>query len=105
MERAGKMIAMMSVEEFERQLEFYCNRPFGHKPPGTLVMACREYLVLMKGGLIEPTPAMVEEGAQRLVRWEGDSKWPDSWSSNDVRISRMEAERVWRSMAAEYLKK
>lgn len=48
---------------------------------------------------LEPTAAMIEAGAQRLVRWEtGQEKWPESWSALDVRASRNDAERVWRSM-------
>lgn len=47
---------------------------------------------------LEPTPAMIEAGAQRLVRWEDGCVWPDSWSKMDVRASRNDAERVWRSM-------
>lgn len=48
---------------------------------------------------LNPTPAMIEAGAQRLVRWEtGNEKWPESWSKMDVRASRNDAERVWRSM-------
>ena len=48
---------------------------------------------------LDPTPAMVEAGAQRLVRWEtGNEKWPDAWSKLDVRAARNDAERCWRSM-------
>lgn len=47
---------------------------------------------------LEPTPAMIEAGAQRLVSWEDNSKWPDSWDRLQVAAARQEAERVWRSM-------
>lgn len=48
---------------------------------------------------LEPTAAMIEEGAQRLVRLEtGEEVWPDSWDWLQVRAARQEAERVWRSM-------
>ena len=47
---------------------------------------------------LEPTAEMIDEGAQRLVRWEDDCVWPDSWSALDVAAARNEAERVWRSM-------
>lgn len=48
---------------------------------------------------LDPTPAMIEAGAQRLVRWEtGNEKWPDAWSKLDVRAARNDAERCWRSM-------
>ena len=30
-------------------------------------------------GLQEPTPEMIEAGAQALVSWENGSVWPDSW--------------------------
>ena len=48
---------------------------------------------------LEPSPKMIEAGAQRLVRWEtGKEKWPDAWSMLDVRAARNDAERCWRSM-------
>lgn len=48
---------------------------------------------------LDPTPDMIEAGAQRLVRWEtGEEKWPDAWSALDVRAARNDAERCWRSM-------
>ena len=48
---------------------------------------------------LEPTPEMIEEGAQRLVSWEtGEEVWPDSWDGLQVAAARQEAERVWRSM-------
>ena len=48
---------------------------------------------------LAPTEEMLEAGAQRLVRWEtGQEKWPDSWTALDVRASRHDAERCWRSM-------
>lgn len=51
---------------------------------------------------LEPTPEMIEAGAQRLVRWEDDCEWPDSWSPMQVAAARNEAERVWRSMYLEW---
>lgn len=45
-----------------------------------------------------PTREMIDAGAQRLVRWEGDCTWPDSWDKLEVSAARNEAERVWRSM-------
>lgn len=47
---------------------------------------------------LAPTPAMVDEGAQRLVSWDDNCTWPDSWSPLQVAAVRNEAERVWRSM-------
>ena len=47
---------------------------------------------------LDPTPEMIEAGAQRLVRWEDGCTWPDSWSVLQVAAARNEAERVWRSM-------
>jgi archaellum component FlaC len=47
---------------------------------------------------LEPTKEMIEAGAQRLVSWEDNSVWPDSWSPLHVAAARNEAERVWRSM-------
>lgn len=50
----------------------------------------------------EPTHAMIEAGAQRLVRWEDGCVWPDSWSPAQVVAARNDAERVWRSMYLEW---
>lgn len=47
---------------------------------------------------LEPTPAMIEAGAQRLVSWEDGCEWPRSWDALQVRAARNDAERVWRSM-------
>ena len=47
---------------------------------------------------LDPTPEMIDAGAQRLVRWEDGCVWPDSWSGLEVAAARNEAERVWRSM-------
>lgn len=48
---------------------------------------------------LEPTPAMIEAGAQRLVHWrDEDSRWPEDWDEWMVVASRNDAERVWRSM-------
>jgi hypothetical protein len=47
---------------------------------------------------IEPTTEMIEAGAQRLVSWEDNCVWPNSWSALQVAAARNEAERVWRSM-------
>jgi len=43
------------------------------------------------------TPEMIEAGAQRLVAWEENSEWPDSWDSMTVAAARNDAERVLRS--------
>jgi hypothetical protein len=43
------------------------------------------------------TPAMIEAGAKRLVRWEDDSTWPDSWRDIDIAAAKQDAERVIRS--------
>ncbi|NWN92259.1 hypothetical protein HLV39_12225 [Marinobacter adhaerens] len=43
------------------------------------------------------TPEMIEAGAQRLLAWEDDSPWPDSWDSMAVAAARNDAERVLRS--------
>ena len=45
-----------------------------------------------------PTPEQIEAGAQRLVRWEDDCTWPDSWDASVVAAARREAERVYLSM-------
>lgn len=45
-----------------------------------------------------PTPEMIDAGAQRLVSFEENSVWPDSWDALQVAAARNEAERVWRSM-------
>jgi hypothetical protein len=47
---------------------------------------------------LEPTPEMIEAGAQRLVSWTDDAVWPDSWVALQLAAARNEAERVWRSM-------
>lgn len=47
---------------------------------------------------LDPTPEMIEAGAQRLVRWDEGSVWPTSWTKLEVAAARNEAERVWRSM-------
>lgn len=47
---------------------------------------------------LEPTPEMIEAGAQRLCRFEEGTKWPDDFSPLQVMAARNEAERVWRSM-------
>jgi hypothetical protein len=44
-----------------------------------------------------PTPAMIDEGAQRLASFEDGSVWPDSWEAGDVAQMRIHAERVLRS--------
>lgn len=49
---------------------------------------------------VEPTPEMIDKGAQRLVRFEDGSVWPDSFDSLDQAAAKNEAERVWRSMLA-----
>lgn len=48
--------------------------------------------------VLEPTPSMIDAGAQRLVSWEDGCVWPDSWDALQVAAARNEAERVWRSM-------
>jgi len=40
------------------------------------------------------TPEMIEAGAQRLVAWEENSEWPDSWSQMAIAAARNDAERV-----------
>jgi hypothetical protein len=47
---------------------------------------------------LEPTTEMIEAGAQRLVSFEENSTWPDSWTPLQVAAARNESERVWRSM-------
>ena len=56
------------------------------------------------GAPLDPTPEMIEAGAKRLVIWEGDCIWPDSWSGAQVAAARTEAERVWRSMWAAFFR-
>jgi len=43
------------------------------------------------------TAKMINQAAQRLVRWEPGSVWPDSWSALDVAAARQDAERALRS--------
>ena len=50
---------------------------------------------------LTPTPEMIEAGAQRLVNWQDDTVWPDSFSDDELRLWRTLAERVWRSMWTE----
>ena len=45
-----------------------------------------------------PSPEMIEAGAKRLVSWEAESKWPDSWSPLVRAAAKNDAERCWRSM-------
>lgn len=47
---------------------------------------------------LHPTPAMIEEGAKRLLRWQDDSVWPDSWEPLQISCAKQDAERVWQSM-------
>ena len=47
---------------------------------------------------LEPTPTMIEAGAQRLMSWDDESVWPDSWTPLQIMAARNDAERVWRSM-------
>ena len=46
---------------------------------------------------IKITDAMIEAGAQRLVHWEDESVWPDSWNPCIVAAAKQDAERVIRS--------
>ena len=46
---------------------------------------------------IEPTQAMIEEGAQAIVQWENESKWPESWGSDAAR-HRKDARRAYMAM-------
>ena len=46
---------------------------------------------------MHPTPDMIDQAAQRLVRWEGDCTWPDSWDALSVAAARQDAERALRS--------
>ena len=46
---------------------------------------------------MHPTPEMIEAAAQRLVRWEGDCTWPNSWDALSVAAARQDAERALRS--------
>lgn len=50
---------------------------------------------------LQPTPEMIDVGAQRLVRFEDGTKWPDDFSATQILSARNEAERVWRSMWCE----
>lgn len=53
--------------------------------------------------LIDPTPEMIEEGAQRLARWDDGCVWPDSWGPLQVSGMRHDAEACWRSMAIKFI--
>lgn len=46
---------------------------------------------------IEPTPEMIDAGAQRLASFGDESVWPDSWSALELASMRNLAERVIRS--------
>jgi len=94
------LIAMMTPEEFRRELEYH--RTKTEPAPASLVMACDQLLRLLET-LTEPTDAMREAGAQRLVSWEDGCTWPDSWTPLQVAAARNEAERVWLSMALELM--
>ena len=56
---------------------------------------------MLKKVSLEPTKEMIEEGAQRLVRWEDGCVWPDSFDKLQVIAARNDAERIWRSMFVE----
>lgn len=60
--------------------------------------AVRVVLRALANFKLEPTPEMKDAGAQRLVSFEDNSVWPDSWDKLQVFAARNEAERVWRSM-------
>jgi hypothetical protein len=45
-----------------------------------------------------PTEEMIDAGAQRLVRFEDGTKWPDSFSAVEAAAARNEAVRVYLSM-------
>ena len=94
------LIAMMTPEEFRRELEYH--RTKADPPPASMFMACYQLLRLLET-LTEPTDAMREAGAQRLVSWEDGCAWPDSWTPLQVAAARNEADRVWRSMALELM--
>ena len=87
------LIAMQTPEDFERSLQHYQTL----KPPASLIMAADQLLVLEKH-LSNPTAAMIDAGAQRLVGFGDNRVWPDSWTPLEVAAARNEAERVWRSM-------
>lgn len=57
---------------------------------------------LWRSGLIVvpryPTKEMIDAGAERLVRVEGNARWPDDFSDSDVLAALTEAERVYLSM-------
>lgn len=54
---------------------------------------------------LEPTPEMIEQGAQALVQWACDGLvWPDSWSVLDVQSARRDAEKAYRAMVWEHIK-
>lgn len=48
----------------------------------------------------DPTPAMIEAGAARLMSYDGDARWPDSFTPLQQAAARQDAERVWLSMVA-----
>lgn len=57
--------------------------------------AARAALSAIAEILASPTPAMIDAGAQRLVRCgEEPAVWPDSYDALDVAAARQEAERV-----------
>jgi hypothetical protein len=60
--------------------------------------AVRKVLEFVSRIPLEPTPQMRDAGAQRLVSFEDNSVWPDSWDALQVASAKNEAERVWRSM-------
>lgn len=57
-------------------------------------------MIPVTGRQVAITPAMIEAGAKRLVRWEDDCVWPDSWRSIDIAAAKQDAERVIRSALA-----
>ena len=77
---------------------YYYEYDNGYIISDTQIKKITEKMTITKCIQFEPTDAMREAGAQRLVRFEGKSKWPDSFSPLDRAAARNDAERVWKSM-------
>ena len=92
---AGMMEGLVALGK-DHTLRLYAER----EALPLVVPALRAALAQPEQALVDPTPAMIEAGAQRLVSWEDGSVWPDSWDALQVAAARNDAERVWRSMSA-----
>lgn len=45
-----------------------------------------------------PTPEMIEAGAKRLVCWQDNTVWPESFNYEELRLWRELSVNVWMAM-------